>query len=222
MNLILIEGIPGSGKSTLAEMLCDAALSRGESASWYLEESKDHPVHPHNGEHSPEYFLKQWKIFISSNIASDHLFILEGSLFQSTVRFMMEGNDEAAISEYFMQCQALLPKATSKLIYLRPPELLPHIDWVINHRGREWTRKVTKYLEGTSFCSSREWKGNSCMRDFWFYYANLCDSLVSETRFASRTIKSGVGYFEDQFRQALAYTNLGRGLNKLSNQNSTL
>jgi hypothetical protein len=196
-------------------MLFEVALKNGESASWYLEESKDHPVHPHVGDHSPEYFLKQWDIFISSNITRNHLFILEGSLFQSTVRFMMEENNEQQISKYYLQCQALIAKVSPKLIYLRPPELLPHIDWVMNHRGEEWTRKVTEYLENTSFCSSREWSGKSCMRNFWSQYANLCDSLVSKTRFSSYTIKSGIEYYESQFQEALVYTNLSQGPNNL-------
>lgn len=105
MRLILIEGVPGSGKSTLAETLCKEALSLGINASWYLEESRDHPVHPHidrNGKNLSEYYLRQWKNFISANASRDHLFILEGSLFQSTIRFMLEAGSESMAHEYFI------------------------------------------------------------------------------------------------------------------------
>lgn len=162
LNLLLIEGVPGSGKSSLAEMLCEAAHSVGVSASWYLEESKDHPIHPHNGSRGqtiPERYLRQWDEFVSSNISSDHLFIIEGSLFQSSIRFMLEQGNEEVISQYFISCQSLLSSASPRLIYLRPPEIESHIDWIMAHRGEEWSNKVTKYLEKTPFCLSRVWHG---------------------------------------------------------------
>lgn len=111
MRIIFIEGIPGSGKSTLAEKLCDKALSLGIDASWYLEESRGHPVHPHIDrilKNLPEYYLEQWSSFISANASRDHLFILEGSLFQSTIRFMIEEGNELMVPEYFAQCQLLV------------------------------------------------------------------------------------------------------------------
>lgn len=213
MNLILIEGVAGSGKSTLAEKLHIAALENNISASWYLEESKDHPVHPHNGKRtclSPEYFLNQWENFISSNFSRNHLFILEGSFFQSTIRFMMVQNNERDISAYFKKCQSILAGASPKLIYLRPSEISPHIDWIMTKREEVWTEKVSKYLENTPFFSNSKSKGKYCMREFWSSYASLCDSLVSEAVISSKIIKSGLGSFENQLNEALRYTNLGQ------------
>ena len=214
LKLILIEGIPGSGKSTLAEMLCSTAVASGLTASWFLEESKDHPVHPHNGlcrEKTPEYFLYQWEEFVSSNINKDHLFILEGSLFQSTVRFIMEENGEAVIPLYFKQCESILRNCLTKLIYLRPPSISKHIDWVSSHRGSEWSSKVTSYLYSTPFCSTRNWREEVTLNYFWSYYAELCDSLVLETTIPKCTIEAGVGYFGNQYDQAQQFANLGQG-----------
>ena len=220
MRLILIEGVPGSGKSTLAEILCEKALSAGLSASWYPEESRIHPVHPHKGRDSKnlaEYFLRQWGNFISTNASRDHLFILEGSLFQSTIRFMIEADSESMIPEYFTQCQRLLANTSSELVYLRPPNIRSHIDWTSTTRGAEWTGKVAKYLEGTPFCKKRGWSRESCMSEFWSYYADRCDLLVKTATISSQKITSGTGHFESQLVSALAYTNLDQEPNKAFN-----
>lgn len=211
MRLILIEGVPGSGKSTLAETLYEEALSSGVNASWYLEESRDHPVHPHierNGKNLSEYYLRQWENFILENASRDHLFILEGSLFQSTIRFMIEADSESMIPEYFTQCQLLLSNISSDLIYLQPTDIRPHIDWISTIRGVEWTGKVTKYLEGTPFCKKRGWSGENCMGEFWSYYADCCDLLVKNATISSQTIASGKGDFESQLTSALTFTKL--------------
>ena len=216
MRLILIEGVPGSGKSKLEETLCEEALSSGLNASWYLEESRDHPVHPHidrSGMDLSEYYLRQWKNFISANADQDHLFILEGSLFQSTIRFMIEEDNEIMIPEYFAQCQLLLASISADLIYLRPPDIRPHIDWISETRGVDWTGKVSRYLEGTPVCKKNGWSGGNCMNEFWSYYADVCDLLVKSATISSQTIASGKGDFESQLSSALEYTQLDRRLN---------
>lgn len=211
MKLILIEGVPGSGKSTLAETLCDTAIASGMNASWFLEESKNHPVHPLNvgkREKTTEYFMHQWNKFVSSNVDKDHLFILEGSLFQSTVRFIMEENSEPSIPEYFQKCEEILKICSAKLIYLRPPDISSHIDWVAGHRGIDWSSKVSNYLESTPFCTSRNLRGETILREFWSYYAHLCDLLVLGATTPNCTLKSGIGYYEELFTQAKEFTDL--------------
>ena len=219
MELILIEGLPGSGKSTLAESLCNTALNNGIKSNWYLEEAKDHPVHPidfrseKNKTSFPEHCLQQWQKFIFDNKNNDQLFILEGSLFQSTVRFMMESNNQALVSEYFKSCQEILSMIKTTFIYLRPPETMSHIDWVITHRTDQWANKVSEYLQATPYCLERNLQGLSGMAVFWSDYALLCDSLIMESRIESYTINAGVGYFETQTDEAIRYSGIENSFN---------
>lgn len=213
MKLIFIEGVPSSGKSTMAKMLCDIAQKEGVNSSWYLEQSIEHPIHPVNTEHNKHdhkfavHCLKQWQKFVSANKAKDHLFILDGSLFQSTIRFMLEGNNTEQIADYYTSCQSILSTIPSNIIYLRPPEINSHIEWTMKHRGESWTSKVAGYLEKTPYCSQRQWLGKDGMRSFWSDYAQLCDSLILQTTLPCHTIEAGYGHFESQIDNVLSHIN---------------
>ncbi|MDN3650360.1 hypothetical protein QWZ13_15745 [Reinekea marina] len=209
MDLLLIEGLPGSGKSTLAKQLYDGAQVDGVGSSWYLEESADHPIHPAFIKHDkykktfPELCLKQWAKFVSDNKGSDHLFIFEGSLFQSTVRFMLEGRNQKLVADYYSECQRILADVNPKLIYLRPSNVESHIEWVMEHRGEKWSLKVAEYLEKTPYCFEQQWNGKECMVSFWSNYAQLCDLLIEQTRMPYQTINAGNGYFDSQYSEEL-------------------
>lgn len=221
VDLILIEGLPGSGKSTMAEMLCEAAKANGVRSSWYLEQSKDHPVHPvdiksdkHN-KYFPERCLKQWARFVSENKNNEHLFIFEGSLFQSTVRFMLEGKNKELISDYYSECQLILSSVHPKLIYLRPVDVENHIYWTMDNRGEEWTYKVAEYLEKTPYCSERKWQGKNGMISFWSEYAQVCDALIVQTRMPYQAINAGYGNFETQLKNVISHAKSEGWLNKV-------
>jgi|GEM_PF-1491014 len=218
MQLLLIEGIPGSGKSTLAKLICQSALDRGIDAFWYLEEAQDHPLHPHKGtrgEISPEVFLNQWRQFIAQHSQHDHLYILEGSLFQSSVRFLLQENRETDIPDYYAECEKLLSSVESKAIYLRPSDVQQHLVWLYDHRGHSWTTKVSGYLENTPFSADRGWLGVSGMSQFWGYYASLCDRLIRSSCLSVKTIESGTAHYDSLHQQALDWLELSPILDKV-------
>ena len=196
MELVLIEGIPGSGKSTLAKNLYQAARQNGVSAEWYLEEAKDHPVHPAEFKRerfsAPEHFgercLKRWHGFLSEHKEKTDLYILEGSVFQSTLRFMLEADREDQARDYFAKYSALITDHSPVLYYLRPGDLVKHLDWIMERRGDEWTDKVGLYLANTPYCSRRGWGASVCMKNFWSDYALLCDSLIAKTGVRTYTL----------------------------------
>lgn len=184
MRLLLIEGLPGTGKTTLASHLCASALNEGRKSRWYLEEAADHPVHPHSlgalksRADYPSQCLQRWQRFVDEARSTGTLHILEGSAFQSTVRFMME-QGRADIDDYIDEFEKILAPLSPSFIYLRPENAEKHLRATAIHRGPGWTRKVAVYIEQTPYARSHGLRGESGMHRFWADYAGLCDALVN-------------------------------------------
>ncbi|WP_421862001.1 hypothetical protein [Motiliproteus sp.] len=213
MKLLLLEGIPGSGKTTLAEQLCDSVIAKGLNASWHREEAKDHPVHPHDGrreDKSVQGFLNQWRQFIEANAGRDQLFILEGSLFQSSVRYLLESDHEAQIADYYATCLTLLAPVSPQLIYLRPNDIASQVDWTLDHRGEDWRRKLISYLDNTAYCRRRGWKGRTGMIAFMDDYARHCDALVAQSPMPIQIIRFEPGEFGSHREQSIAFVSLSQ------------
>jgi hypothetical protein len=195
VKLILIEGIPGSGKSTLAKYLCDFLCDTGLQSHWYLEEAGDHPVHPaalkttRKHPKFDENCLHSWSRFVDRIGRTNSWHILEGSAFQSTVRFMLEqGQDD--LDGYFQRFTDVVRAVSTCLIYLRPVDAKEHSHRVALHRGPGWSGKVASYLEGTPRSQARQWEGEHGMHEFWSDYAHRCDELIESARVPTLAIST--------------------------------
>ncbi|MHA7683096.1 P-loop NTPase family protein [Cupriavidus sp. PET2-C1] len=185
MKLVLIDGLPGIGKSTLAERLCGFAGSLGCEARWYREEDQEHPVHPAGLTKSrrlPGYSarcLQGWQRFAERYRSTNGLCILEGSLFQSTVRFMME-QEQGGIRGYLAEFESIVQSLSPVTIYLRSVDATDHSRSTALYRGAAWTTRVSAYLETTQYARRRNLNGAEGMHRLWTDYAELCDSLLDQ------------------------------------------
>lgn len=157
----------------------------------------------------PHDYLNQWKEFLQKYDSSEQLFILEGSLFQNSVRFLLENNHKETIPDYFSEWQSLVTSLPTKLIYLRPDNVYTHIDWIMQHRGNDWRQKITTYYEQTPFCSSFNCRGKDCMHKFWSHYATVCESLIVQATISTHIINITTDQFSSRFEKALKYVTAG-------------
>lgn len=189
---IHFEGIPGSGKTTaskhLYEMLCDRCID----ACWYLEESTDHPIMPKalrelsRTSNFDRICLTAWQSFISelSNVA-----ILDGYVFQSTVRFMYANLiDQDDIQTYFDAWQQI--KADSLIIFFKVEDPKAHYELVLSERGPEWTNKLFAYVEQTPFGIENHLQGKKGFVEFWTQYQALCLELLASASVPVKIIES--------------------------------
>ncbi|HRE16306.1 MAG TPA: hypothetical protein PLW86_04445, partial [Rhodocyclaceae bacterium] len=129
--------------------------------------------------------------------SSNEICILEGSAFQNTIRFMIEGLNQD-IDAYFEHFQHAIQALEPRFIYLRPADLDQALAYTCHSRGNEWASKVAGYLETTPFCQSNELKGLPGMFSFWKSYALQCDTLFNQLRMPKLTVSPQAGRWEEQ------------------------
>ena len=206
----------------MAEGLCALATSTGMDAQWYLEEMHDHPAHPISltrDKGHPEFAracLRYWQDFAHRVSEKQTLHILEGSVFQSNVRFMMEQRRQG-ISEYFGQFEKILSVLSPVLIYLRPKDVAQHSRDISILRGSAWTGKVAQYLEKTPYCVNRKLSGEDGMHQFWANYALLCDELIACSVMPVKVIDVIFGSWDKSLSNGVEFLD-GQGLALGSNR----
>ncbi len=184
-RLLLIEGIPGSGKTTAARRIAEQLAARGIPARWHLEESRSHPVAPRDLRRTarePGFgprLLDSWRRFAAS-APEGEVTILEGTLFQSGVRFLYA--NDAPVSEIRAFVEGLVPVLSPLeplLMLLRPAEPLRHqSDFVFPTRGARWVEKVSRYTAETPVGRRNQWIGRRGMAHFWCDYWARCMDLA--------------------------------------------
>lgn len=129
------------------------------------------------------------------------LHILDGSAFQSTVRFMMEMN-LSGIERYYRSFEEIVSVLRPRMVYLRPCEVVSHSRLTSARRGRGWSRKVAAYLERTDYCVLHGLSGQEGMHRFWESYAQRCDELVTQTSIPTKTITTAGEDWERHMSEA--------------------
>lgn len=198
----------------MAEHLCNLAKESGYVATWYLEESDDHPVHSklmkaqrRDGRNFIEMCLQSWSRFVEKGQKENALYILEGSAFQSTVRFMMEER-MPAIDDYYRRFEKLVAPLNPRMVYLRSRDPFQHSQHASKLRGKNWSEKVSSYLEKTKYSRNAGFTGLDGMHRFWADYALLCDQLVAHAQMPIQVIDMVPGDWERHLSEAAGFLGL--------------
>lgn len=117
---------------------------------------------------------------------------MEGSAFQSSVRFLMENNCDG-IEKYFAEFVKQVQPLAPALIYLRPNDAFQNSRFISGFRGEKWSNKVSRYEMNTPYAINKNLVGLEGLHNFWDEYAKLCDSLLSLWTLPKLTIKFDCG-----------------------------
>ena len=192
-RLILLEGIPGSGKTTIAEWIAQRLRRQGIDAELSIELRADHPVIDRalmKTSRVPGYgdrCVDRWRDFASRalNSPSPAVHILEGCLFQSTVRFLLEhDHPEYEPDRYFSATQDALEQLQPRIVYLRQADARTFMREQHGERkGDDVIAKIAGYTETTAIAKRHDWKGISGMIEVYLHYRGVCDRLIESSRY---------------------------------------
>ncbi|WP_412512404.1 hypothetical protein [Variovorax paradoxus] len=130
--------------------------------------------------------------------------ILEGSAFQSTVRFLMEQEREDAHG-YVVEFERAVRAVSPVLVYLRPTDATDHSRGIAAHRGEKWSADVSRYLEKTPYALGRKLQGTEGMHRLWTDYAELCDGLFERMSMPKLSISIEPSDLESTFRRSVDF-----------------
>lgn len=191
-RLILIEGLPGSGKTSLAEGLCASLDAAGTRASWVPELQPDHPVIDRatmRTARAPGYAgrcIRRWEGFSRAVrcLPSRDVLILEGCLFQGTVRFLVEHERSSReIAGTLPAVEACLAPLHPRLVYLTQTDTEAHLEReLVRRKGAETVSRIAAYSETTPYATSRGLRGSPALTSLYVSYREVCDGLVRRTR----------------------------------------
>lgn len=144
-KLILVEGLPGVGKSTTAQHIATFFSQQKIRNQLYYECERENSVGFFNPS-SPSYredLIKAWETFVEKIAIAQIIVILEAHFWQNTAFYMLDmGYAPAEIVEIIQSITTRLFVLQPTLIYLSPAEIEPHVKWLFEMRGKEWSDRI--------------------------------------------------------------------------------
>lgn len=186
VRLWLLEGLPGTGKTTAAQCLAGLCVAARQRVQWWPEEDRDHPATPASlrkraaESEFPDLCVAAFEELVHREAG---VLILEGSAFQSTVRFMFaNGCRDQRIRSYLAEWAIVVAPARPGLLLFRVEDVPAHFDEVVANRGQPWIDKVVAYVERTPVALANGWHGYAGFLSFWTAYQQLVFDVAPEAK----------------------------------------
>jgi hypothetical protein len=126
--------------------------------------------------------IQRWEAFARAVRAceSPRTFLVEGCLFQSTVRFLVEyehADDE--IFSYLPAVEQHLAPLHPVLVYLTQPDPVAYLERdFLRRKGEAIVSRIAAYSATTPYSVTRRLSGSSALVSLYSAYRNVCDTLV--------------------------------------------
>ena len=193
-RILLIEGLPGSGKTSLAEWVHDRLDTLGLPVTLIPELHPRHPVIDRATRQSarlPDYAkrcVERWRGFAKAALASGapSVYVVEGCLFQSAVRFLVEyERSQAEIDAYLPAVEEALVPLRPRLIYLTQTDARAYFEQEFARRkSPAWIARMAAYSATTPFARLRGLDEASVLAALYTHYRAVCDRLVERSGLA--------------------------------------
>ena len=192
-RLILVEGIPGSGKTGTAGWIYQWLRGRNVDVELSDELRPDHPVIDRalmKTSRKPGFAdrcVARWREFgaKAGMTATPQVHILEATLFQCSVRFLLEHQHDASdVERYFVQTEAAIAALQPLIVYLEAASPRTYLEeQIVERKGEETISKIAAYTETTAIAKQNGWTGLAGMFEFYLHYRTVCDQLIEGSRF---------------------------------------
>jgi hypothetical protein len=222
MKLILIDGMTGTGKSTTAQRLCLHLQRQGRAARWIYEHDTAHPIWPPGeqvrmveaGVLDTDLLMlvlpQRWHALAAECAGSSRATILESSLFQTTVGFLLAMQaDEAIITAHVMAVAQVIGGLQPALVYLRQGDAAAGLRATFEDRRLDqYEADLVALLAATPFGRAHGIADFAGLVRFYDKWRELTDALFARLAVAKIAIDVGDSDWPSRERQLTEFLGL--------------
>ena len=199
-KLILVDGLPGSGKSTTAQFIALQLERNHIPVRWFYELEPSHPIHAFHvwSREGPEKFIetiiKNWRSFVAREIRSNKVNIFESTLFQSTIRLLLQSDiPKHTITEYAFRTQEIIRELQPVLIYFSSPDVARALREICEKRKNVWEQYLIRVIDGSTYGKNHRLQNFEGLVTFFQEYQKLTRSLFSTFEMKKLAIDNSQG-----------------------------
>lgn len=218
-HLIFAAGMSGSGKSTTAQRISRQLKNNNLPYIWLHEEIANHPIR--DGEFSfgnlqeegdmdinCALMVKKWEKLAETILASDCVYVMEGCLYQSIIRYFMHTSyPEEKITAFYDRVMEALAPTNPVLVFLRPQSVRRALENVYPIRG-DWWRKLILKPKTEGYFKYHTYEGEESIYKMWEHYQTLSDIQFNRYNGWKIRIDTTSGDWESHLKDIMALIEL--------------
>jgi hypothetical protein len=185
-RLIFVAGMSGAGKSTTAQRISNQLNKNNVKHQWLHEEITNHPIRHEEFSYGDlhieedmdincDIMVKKWEKLAETILASDSVYVMEGCLYQSIIRYFIDTPyPEEKITAFYDRVMNAIAPTNPVLIFLRPQDVRGALKNVFPIRG-DWWRDLILNCEGDGYFKRHPFEGEESVYKMWEHYQALSD-----------------------------------------------
>jgi hypothetical protein len=176
----------GAGKSTTAQRISSQLKYNKIKHIWLHEEIHGHPIR--DGEFSYgnreieqdmdincDLMVKKWEQLSETILQSDCIYIMEGCLYQSIIRYFIDTTyPEEKITAFFDRVMKAIAPTNPILVFLRPQNVRGTLERAFPIRGN-WWKELILNCEKDGYFKRHPFTGEESVYKMWEHYQALSD-----------------------------------------------